>query len=50
MISEILGLFINTLTADEKYSLCNSENLRKPVQMRLSKKQKNLSEFFAPFL
>ena len=27
VISEILGLFVNTLTADDKYSLCNKENL-----------------------
>ena len=25
--SEILGLFFNTVTADDKYSLQNSENL-----------------------
>ena len=26
VLSEILGLFVNTLTADDKYSLRNSEN------------------------
>ena len=26
VMSEILGLFLNTLTADDKYSLRNSEN------------------------
>ena len=31
--SEILGLFVNTLTADDKYSLHNSENLTQPIQM-----------------
>ena len=31
--SEILGLFVNTLTADDKYSLQNSENLTQPIQM-----------------
>ena len=25
--SGIVGLFVNTMTADEKYSLANSENL-----------------------
>ena len=40
LISEILGLFVNTLTADDKYSLRNSENLPRPFQMHLSKKQK----------
>ena len=31
--SEILGLFVNTLTADDKYSLHNSKNLTQPIQM-----------------
>ena len=31
-ISETLGLFFNRLTADYKYSLCNSENLQQPIQ------------------
>ena len=46
VICEIVGLFVNTLTADDKYSLRNSENLRQPIQMQLSKK----SQFFAAFL
>ena len=50
MISEILGLFVNTLTAHDKYSLQNKENLPRQSQMQLSKKQKTFSEFFAPFL
>ena len=37
VISEVLALFVNTLTADDKYSLRNSENLGQPVQMFLSK-------------
>ena len=40
VISEILGIKVNTLIADDKYSLCNSENLMKPIQMQLPKKQK----------
>ena len=28
VISQILGLFLNTLTADDKYSFRNSENLQ----------------------
>ena len=31
-ISEILGLFVNTLTADDIYSLRNIENLQQPIQ------------------
>ena len=39
MISKILGMFINTLTADEKYSIPKKDNLTQPIQMQLSKKQ-----------
>ena len=39
VISEILGLLVNTLTSNEEYSPHNSENLRQPIQMQLSKKQ-----------
>ena len=32
--SEMLGLFVNTLTPNDKYSLRNSENLRRqPIQI-----------------
>ena len=34
--SEILGLFVNTLTADKKYSRCNVHNFAKQVQTPLS--------------
>ena len=50
VISEILGLFVNTLTANDKYSLHNIVNLRKSDQMELYKKQKTFSQFSAPFL
>ena len=46
VISSIIGLFVNTMTADDTYSLNNSENLQQPIQMQLSKKRK----FFASFL
>ena len=47
---KILGLLYNTLAADEKYPVLNRENLTIPIQMQLSRKQKNFSEFFAAFL
>ena len=47
-ISEILLLFVNTLTPDDKYSLC-SENLRQQILMQLFKKQKTVSSFFLHF-
>ena len=34
--SEILGLFVNTLTADAKYSRYNTGNLPRPIEMHLS--------------
>ena len=41
----------NTLTADYKYSRCNRENLRLPIQMQLSKKPKTLLlHFYCVFI
>ena len=48
--SEILRLFVNTLTADNKYSLCNVDNFAKQVQMPLYQKQKTFCGFFIAFL
>ena len=45
-ICEILRVFNNTLTADEKYPLRNCENLPLPIRMQLSKKRKPFSYFF----
>ena len=50
VICEILSLFINTLSADDKYSLHNSYNLQQTIQLMLSKKEKNFSQFLTPFL
>ena len=46
----ILWLFVNTLTADEKYPLLKRDNLTIPIQMHLSQKQNHFPQFFAPFL
>ena len=46
VICKIVGLFVNTLVADE-YSLFNIDNLTQPIQMQLSQKQKTLSKFFS---
>ena len=50
VIGEILGVFVNTLTADGKYPVQGCENLQLPIQMQLSEKRKTFSEFFVPFL
>ena len=50
VLGEILGVFVNTLTADGKYPVQGCENLQLPIQMQLSEKQKTFSKFFVPFL
>ena len=41
--------FFNTFTADDKYSLISRDNWMQTIQMHLSQKQKNFSEFFSAF-
>ena len=50
VLFKILGLFVNTLTDDEKYSLLYRDNLTQQIQILLSQKRKTFSEFFAAFL
>ena len=49
-ICKILRLFLNTLTADDKYYLLNSDNIMQPIQTRLSEKEKTFCQFFSLFL
>ena len=44
---QILGLLVNTLSANEKYSVLNRDNLTIPSQMQLSQKKKSFVEFSA---
>ena len=46
---EILRLFVNALTADDKYSGSNMQTLRQQFQTPLSRKQKTFSGFFIAF-
>ena len=48
--SKILGLFVNTLTAEDMYSGRNMLNFRQQVQTPLFLKQKTFSGFFIAFL
>ena len=48
--SKILGLFLNTLTAESTYSRRNMQTLTQQVQTPLSLKQKTFSAFFIAFL
>ena len=41
---------VNTLTADDKYSLVDRENKRQQIQILLSQKQNTFSQFFSAFL
>ena len=47
--AKILGLFVNTLTADDKFSLLNRGRLLQHVQMQLSQNLKTFTEFFVFF-
>ena len=41
----MLRLFVNSFTADGKYSVLNRDNLTKPIQMQLSHKEKKILGF-----
>ena len=47
---EILRLFVNTLTTDDKYSSRNIQNLTLQLQMAISQKQKTFYRIFITFL
>ena len=48
--SKTLGLFVNKLTAEYKYSRRNMQTFAQQVQTPLSWKQKTFSQFFIAFL
>ena len=50
VLRKILGLFVNTLSEDDRYCLLYNDNLLQPIQILLSQKQKTFSEFFSAFL
>ena len=50
VLCKILGLFVNTLSEDDKYGLLYKDNLLQPIQVLLSQKQKTSSQFFSGFL
>ena len=49
VLCKISGLFLNTLTDDDKYSLLYRDNLTQPIQILLSQKEKTFSEVFSAF-
>ena len=50
VICKALRMFVNILTADDKYSPLNRYNLSQPTQMQLSREQKTFSQFLSAFL
>ena len=47
LISKFFVLFVHTLTADDKYSLCNKDLLQQPIEIELCKKQKLICQLSA---
>ena len=50
VLCKILGLFLTTLTDDDKYSLLYGDNLTQPIQILLSQKVKIFFQYFSRFL
>ena len=50
VISKILGLFVNTLTTEDKHSLGKRKKLPQPIEMLLSKGLNSFCQFLATFL
>ena len=50
VLCKLSGLFLNTLTDNDKYSHPYGDNLTQPIQILLSQKQKTFFEFFSAFL
>ena len=46
VLGVILGLFVNILTADDKYPVQDCHNLQLRILMQLSEKPKTISQFF----
>ena len=50
VLCKILGLFVSTLTDDEKYSFLDRDNLTQPIQILLSQKQNTFSQLSSKIL
>ena len=49
VLGEILRVFLNTLTADDKYPIQDCENLQLPIEMSLSQNEKLFFPCFFQF-
>ena len=45
VLCKILRLSVKTMTADEKYSLLNRDNVTQPIQILLSQRQRLFLDF-----
>ena len=50
VLGSLLGVFVNTLTADGKNPVQDCENLELTIQMQVSQKLKAFSQLFVSFL
>ena len=50
VLCKILGLFVNTLTDDDKYSLLYRDNLTQQIQILLSPKPRTFSQLSSEIL
>ena len=50
VICQILGVFLNKLTANDKYLVLDCVNLSNPIQVQLSLEPTIFSDFFVSFL
>ena len=50
ILCKILGLFVNTLTDDDKYSLLYRDNLTQQIPILLAQKPKTFSQLFSSIL
>ena len=46
VLREMLGVFVNILTADGEYPVQDCENVPFQIKMQLSEKRKTFSQFF----
>ena len=50
VLCKVLGLFVNTLTDDRKYSLLYRDNLKQQIEILLSQKANTFSQFSSEIL
>ena len=50
VLCEVLVVFVNWLTVNDKYPVQDCENWQLSIQMQLSEKQKTFFQVFVPFL